>query len=75
MKAKRSGYVETRDHIIHPIQDIENVQFGEEGNQSYIKKCLHVPTITKNLVSVGQIVEQGMQVRFNDGGCLIEKEG
>ena len=29
----------------------------------------------KNLVSVGQIVEQGMQVPFNHGGCFIEKEG
>ena len=35
----------------------------------------NVPTITKNLVSVGQIVEQGMQVRFNNEGCFIEKDG
>ena len=34
-----------------------------------------MPTITKNLVSVGQIVEQGMQVRFNNEGCFIEKDG
>ena len=36
---------------------------------------LHVPTITKNLVSVGQIVDQGMQVRFTHLGCFIEEEG
>ena len=36
---------------------------------------LHVPTITKNLVSVGQIVYQGMEVRFTHLGCLIEEEG
>ena len=41
----------------------------------FIKSVLHVPTITKNLVSVSQIVEQGMQVRFNHGGYFFEKEG
>ena len=68
-------YVETGDVTVHPIQHVGNVPFGEVGNQTYIKNVLHVPTITKNLVLVGKIVEQGMQVRFNDGGCFIEKEG
>ena len=36
---------------------------------------LHVLTITKNLVSVGQIVDQGMEVRFTQLGCFIEEEG
>ena len=36
---------------------------------------MHVSTITKNLVSVGQIVDQGMQVRFTNLGCFIEEEG
>ena len=36
---------------------------------------LHVPTITKNLVSVGQIVDQVMQVRFTHLECFIEEEG
>ena len=36
---------------------------------------LHVPTITKNLVSIRQIVDQGMQVRFTHLGCFIEEEG
>ena len=60
---------------MHPIRHIGNVPFGERGKQTYIKNVLHVPTITKNLVSVGQIVEQGMQVRFNNNGCFIEKHG
>ena len=67
--------MEIGDDTIHPIQHVGNVPFGEEGNQTYIKNVLHVSTITKNMVSVGQIVEHGMQVRFNDGGCFIEKEG
>ena len=66
--------METRDDTIHPIQHVGNVPFGEEGNQTYIKNVLHVPTITKNLFSVGQIAEQGMHVHFHDDGCFIEKE-
>ena len=44
---------------MHPIQHIGNVPFGKEGKQTYIKNILHVPTITKKLVSVSRIVEQG----------------
>ena len=36
---------------------------------------LHIPTITKNLVSVGEIVDQGIQVRFTHLECFIEEEG
>ena len=36
---------------------------------------LHVLTITKNLVSIGQTIDHGMQVRFMHLGCFIEKEG
>ena len=36
---------------------------------------LHVPIITKNLVSVGHISDQGMEVRFTHLGCFIEEEG
>ena len=39
------------------------------------KNVLHVPTITRNLVSVNQIVEQGIQVHFNNEGCFIKKDG
>ena len=60
--------METGNDTIDPIQHVDNVPFGEEGNQTYIKNVLHISIITKNLVSIGQIDEQGMQVRFNDGG-------
>ena len=35
---------------------------------------MHVPNIAKNLISVGQIIEQGMQVKFKQSGCFIEKK-
>ena len=72
---ERPGYVETGEDTMHLIQHIGNVPFSEKGNQTYIKNVLHVPTITKNLVSVGQMVEQGMQVQFNQEGSFIGKEG
>ena len=37
-----------------------------------MSNVLHVSSITKNLVSVGQMVEQGLQVRFNAKGCFVE---
>ena len=60
--------------MTHPIRHVGNVPFGDDGKQTYPKNVLHVPTITKNLVSVGQIVEQGIQLRFNNEGCFIEKD-
>jgi hypothetical protein len=44
----------------------------QDGQTKYLKDVLHVPTITKNLVSVGQMVEQGLQVTFNRNGCFVE---
>jgi hypothetical protein len=72
-KPERPRYVEIGDDTTHPIQHIGNVPFGNDEEQTYLKNVLHVPTIMKNMVSVGQIVEQGMQVRFNNDGCFIEK--
>ena len=46
----------------------------QSGKTANIKNILHVPTITKNLVSVGKIVEQGMQVRFNHEIALLRRK-
>ena len=53
--------------------DIGNVPFNKNDENNCIKNFLNVPTITKNLVLIGQIVEQSMQVRLNKRGCFIEK--
>lgn len=40
----------------------------------YLSDVLHVPNITKNLVSVGQkMFEQGLQVKFNSDGLHVEE--
>ena len=64
----RPDYIEMGDDTTHSIRHIHNVPLGKDAQKTCIKNVLYVPTITKNLVSVGQIVEQGMQVRFNKQG-------
>ena len=57
----KPGYVETGDDTMHPIEHVGNVPLAmDDGRNKYLADVLHVPTITKNLVSVGQIVEQGL---------------
>ena len=53
-KPMQPGVVATGDDTPHPIANV-----GQKGK---LMNVLHVPTITKNLVLVGQIVDQGMQV-------------
>jgi hypothetical protein len=40
----------------------------QDGKIKYLFDVLHVPNITKNLVFVGQMIKQGLQVRFNLDG-------
>ena len=44
----------------------------QDGKMKYLLDALHVSNITKNLVSISQMVEQGLQVRFNLDGCFVE---
>jgi hypothetical protein len=44
----------------------------QDGETKYLKDVLHVPTITKKLVLVGQMVEQGLHVTFNPNGCFVK---
>ena len=69
------GVVATRDDTPHPIANVGEVPLSHVGQKGKLMNVLHVPTITKNLVSVGQIVDQVMQVRFTHLECFIEEEG
>jgi hypothetical protein len=70
---KTPGFVEIGDDTTHPITQIGKVPLSmQDGQTKYLKDVLHVPTITKNPVSVGQMVEQGLQVTFNPNGCFAE---
>jgi hypothetical protein len=58
---KTPGFVEIGDDTTHPITQIDKVPLSmQDGQTKYLKNVLHVPTITKKLVSVGQMVEQGL---------------
>jgi hypothetical protein len=73
-KALRTpGFVESGDDTTHPITQIGKVPLSMQDEQTkYFKDVLHVPTITKKLVSIGQMVEQGLQVTFNPNGCFVQ---
>ena len=73
-KPEQSGFVKTDDDTSHPIEHIGDVPLIHIGQEGRLRNVLHVPMITKNLLSVGHIVDQGMQVRFTHLGCFIEEE-
>ena len=55
------GYVEIGDDTTHPIAHIGKVPLNmQDGKVKYLVDVLHVPNITKNLVSVGKMIEQGL---------------
>jgi hypothetical protein len=65
--------VETSDDITHPITQIDKLPLSmQDGQIKYLKNVLYVPTIIKKLVSVGQMVAQGLHVTFNPNGCFVE---
>ena len=63
-KPEQPRVVEIGDDTLHPIVHVGEVPLNHVGQKGKLMNVLHIPTITKNLVSVGQIVDQGMQVRF-----------
>jgi hypothetical protein len=70
---KTLGFVETSDDTTHPITQIGKVPLSmQDGETKYLKDVLDVPTITKKLVFIGQMVEQGLQVTFNYNVCFVE---
>ncbi len=65
--------METSDDITHSITQIGKVSLSMQDEQTkYLKDVLHVPSITKKLDSVGQMVGQGLQVTLNPNGCFVE---
>ncbi|KAH6555493.1 hypothetical protein KP509_1Z249800 [Ceratopteris richardii] len=66
---KTKEYVATGDDTLHVINDVRNVPLVQiNGIQNTLSDVLHVPSITKNLVLVGQLADQDMEVIFNKHG-------
>ena len=67
------GYVQTGDDTRHSVELVGQIPLQDTcGTRNKLIDVLHVPTITKNLISIGQMVEKGLQVKFNYKGCFIE---
>ena len=43
----------------------------EEGNQKFIHDVLYVLSLSRNLLSVGQLLRKGYSLYFNDGVCIV----
>jgi hypothetical protein len=74
-KPKNPGVVSTGDGTPHPIANVGEVPLSYVGQKGKLMNVLHVPTIAQNLVSIGQIIDQGMEVQFTDLGDFIEDGG
>ena len=61
-KPEQPGVVKTGDDTPYTIEHVREVPLNLVGQMGKLMNVLHVLTITKNLVSVGQFVDQGMQV-------------
>jgi hypothetical protein len=70
---KTPRFVKIGDDTTHPITQIGKVPLSmQDGQTKYLKYVFPIPTITKKLVSIGQMVEQGLHVTFNPNGCFVE---
>ena len=67
-KPESRGVVEMGDDTPHTIEHVGEVPLRHVGQKGKLMNMLHILTITKNLVSLGQIVDHGMQVRFTHLG-------
>ena len=63
-KPEQPSIVETGDDSLSHV-----------SQRGIMRNVLHVPIITKNLVSVKKIVDQGIQVWFTHHRCFIKEEG
>ncbi|MCO5567568.1 hypothetical protein L7F22_021262 [Adiantum nelumboides] len=73
-KLEEDEFVATGDDTMHRITHVGSVPLLEkDGTYNTLRDVLYVPSITKNLASVGQMTDQGLQVRFNHYGCFTEE--
>ena len=60
-KMEKPRFVETGDDTAHPIVQIGKILLSmQDGKNKYLSNVFHVPNLTKNLVFIGQMVEQGL---------------
>ena len=73
-KLEQLGVVETGDDTPHPIEPVKDVPLIHVGQKGRFMNVLHVPTITKNMMSVRQIVTKGCRSGSPTSGALSRKK-
>ena len=69
---KSEEFVAACDNTIHNVTHVGNVPLMlDSGDQNTLQDVLHIPTILKSLVSIGQMVDQNMEAKLNKYGCFI----
>ncbi|MCO5605635.1 hypothetical protein L7F22_059818 [Adiantum nelumboides] len=69
------GSVLTGDDSHHAIQGKGTITIQmSQGEEKDLSNVLLVPGITKNLISMGQIVEKDYEVKFNKDGCYVKND-
>ena len=71
---EKRGSSKPGDITLYTIEHVSEVSLNRVGQKGKLMNLLHVLIITKNLVSVRQIVDQGMHVHFTHLRCFIEEE-
>ena len=75
-KPEQPRVIETGEDTPYTIEHAGDVPLNHVVQKGKFMNVLHVPEITKNLVSVRQIIDRGMQVQFTHLECfIIEDEG
>ena len=60
--------------MIHEITHVGSIPLMTKyGAKNRLGDVMCLPTIMKNLASIGQTVDQDMQVPFNKNGCFIHE--
>ncbi len=63
--------MEIGDDITHPITQIGKVPLPMQDGQTF-ERCTLCSNHNKKFSSIGQMVEQGLQMTFNPNGCFVE---
>ncbi|MCO5559847.1 hypothetical protein L7F22_013451 [Adiantum nelumboides] len=72
---KGEGLFLTGDDSHHAIQGKGTITIQMlQGEEKDLSNVLLVPGITINLISVGQIVEKGYEVKFNKDECYVKND-
>jgi hypothetical protein len=63
--------VSTADGVFHKISGIGSTSVNSGSGSINLKQVLYVPSLTRNLISIGSLTDDGRMVLFTRKQCLI----